>query len=220
MLKEIGLVWTYFGIETFNEKAGRTVGKGLSFEKKKQALELVKSIWGNDVHIQSGFIVGLPHEDIDSIARTAEYLRTPGCPIDQAWIFPLNIAGPHPITDHLYKSEFDRNYAQYGYYFTDPNKPWLWSKDDDTGINSHDQASKIASEFDFSVPKKLYQGDLYKSTLNHPLLMNTEACLAMSQEEYTAFINTINQTKIFYDTVMEQYFDPLLAKLRHQRAQE
>jgi radical SAM superfamily enzyme YgiQ (UPF0313 family) len=214
MLKEIGLAWTYFGIETFNEKAGRAVGKGLSAERKKKALIMCKEIWGDSVHIQSGFIVGLPHENIDSIAQTAEYLKDPSCPIDQAWIFPLNIAGPHPTTEHMYKSEFDREYDKWGYYFDDPEKPWHWSKNDDTGIYNHEQASLVASQFDRTVPKKVYKGDLYRSTLAHYILSDRKKTLSMTQQEYDDLIKSIDLPAVYYGTVMNQYFIPLLKKLR------
>lgn len=218
MLKDMGIQQTYFGIETFHPKASKVIGKGMSAEKRKKALDHCKEVWGNDVHIQAGFMVGLPHEPEESIAATAEYLRDPECPVHQAWIFPINIYNSNEKTPWIYKSEFDSNWDKYGYYF---EEPWTyqnctaWYKDDDTTINSQHEASVVASRWDNTVPKRLYSGDFYKSSLNHPILKDRELTKKMSSAEYEAFVETLSLEDIFYDTVMNEYFNPLLSKLKN-----
>ena len=213
MLKELGLAQCYFGIETFYPKTSKAIGKGMSAEKRKQALKLCKEIWGEQVNIQAGFMVGLPYESSDSIKETALYLSREDCPIDIAWIFPLSIAGDHPMSEYMYKSEFDKNYSKYGYYFPDKDKFWEWYKKDDTDIDSYETADNVARENNSLVKNKLYKGDFYKASLNHPILSNREVTLQMSDDEYNTLIKSINQSDLYYTTVMEQYFKPLLDKL-------
>lgn len=214
MLKEMGLSQCYFGLETFNPKSSRAIGKGMSAEKRKDALIRCKECWGDTVSIQSGFMVGLPHETEKSVAETAEYLRSPNCPIDIAWIFPLSVVGEHPLSKYMYKSEFDRNHSKYGYYFINPERPWEWYKDDDTDINSFATAGEIASKYDVTVSKKIYKGDFYKASLDHPMLSNRQLTQAMTDNEYLMLLESIDQTELYYKTVMEQYFNPLIKKLK------
>lgn len=220
LLKEMGISQTYFGIETFHPGASKAVGKGMSAEKRKAALAQCKEIWGDDVHIQSGFMVGLPHEPEESIQETAAYLRDPECPIHQAWIFPVNMwntRNDQPALKYIYKSDFDLNFDKHGYYF---DEPWTyqnctkWMKDDNTGIPNSDEAARIAGKWDTTVPKKLYTADFYKSSLNHPVLSNRKETKKMTQEEYLNLLESLDLEKLFYKTVTEQYFAPLLEKLR------
>jgi hypothetical protein len=220
MLKEMGLNQTYFGIETFHPAAGKAVGKGMSAEKRKTALNLCKEVWGNDVHIQSGFMVGLPHEPESSIEETAAYLRDPGCPIHEAWIFPINMFNGQfddPARKWIYQSEFDKNFDKHGYYFDTPESlldHTKWRKKDASGIYTAEQATAIAGKWDNSVPKRKFTADFYKSSLNHPVLSNRELTRRMGHKEYDAFVDSLDLPTIYFETVMEQYFAPLLEKLK------
>jgi hypothetical protein len=220
LLKELGLNQTYFGIETFHPKAGKSIGKGMSAEKRKIALDNCKEIWGDDVHIQSGFMVGLPHEPEESIIETAAYLRDPNCPIHEPWIFPVNMFNSHyedPAIAWLFKSDFDKNFDKHGYYFDQPvtmENITKWRKDDGTGISNSDQAATIAGKWDKTVPKRLYTADFYKSSLDHPVLKDRDLTKKMTHAEYESFVNSLDLEDIFYTTVTTQYFEPLLKKLK------
>lgn len=213
LLLELGLEQCYIGIESFHPKASKTIGKGMSAERRKDTLKLCKEIWKDKVHIQAGFMVGLPHEPKSSIEETVAYLRSPECPIDEAWLFPLSIAGDHEKTKYMYKSDMDKNYKDYGYYFNDPNLFWVWSKDDDTDIPNLETADKVAGELDPHELRKPWKGDFYKSSLNHPILKNRSATLSMSDEEYKSLITSFDQFDLYRQTVTDEYFKPLIRKL-------
>jgi len=220
MLKNMGLNQTYMGIETFHPEAGKVIGKGMSSEKRKAALSICKEVWGDDVHIQAGFMVGLPYEPEESIMKTAEYLRDPECPVHQAWIFPINIFNSRyeeTMTKWFYKSEFDKNFDSYGYFFdfsSTMESAIKWRKNDGTNINDIDEASVVAGRWDKTVPKKIYTADFYKSSLNHPILKDRELTRKMSPGEYETLIDSLNLENIYYETVKQEYFDPLLSKLK------
>ena len=220
LLKEMGLNQTYFGIETFHSAAGKAVGKGMSADKRKAALAICKEVWGDDVHIQAGFMVGLPHEPEDSIADTAAYLRDPNCPIHEAWIFPVDMFNGKDNDARvrwIYQSEFDKNFDQHGYYFDEPVAMvdlTRWRKNDSSGICSAEQAAEIAGKWDNTVPKRKFTADFYKSSLNHSVLSNRELTRKMGHAEYEVFIESLDLPQLYFKTVMEQYFAPLLEKLK------
>ena len=223
LLKDMGLEEVFFGVETFHHKAGKTIGKGMKPEKIKQALAKCKEVWGDSVFITAGIIVGLPYEPESSILETVEYLSDPDCPIHAAWLHQLNIhdsKNPDPRIKYVYKSEYDRNYDKYGYYFesteTDIMNFTRWrKKDDGSGINSYEQALEISNRCNAMIPHKL-TFDLYLQSLDHPILSNRELCQQMGLEEYLKVKKTINQTKLYKETIKNQYFDPLLKKLKNE----
>lgn len=119
MLYEMGLTETWFGIETFTQKAGKNIGKGMDPDRIKSMLWDCKAIWKNRVKVQSGYIVGLPGETEEDIIGHAEWFKQAECPVDEVMYNPLGIR-PKAIINFLRTreiSDFDRNYDQYGYYF-------------------------------------------------------------------------------------------------------
>lgn len=91
LLYESGMRSVFFGIETLNHKSGISVGKGLSPEKIKEALNRCREEWGDKVVISAGFIAGLPHETEESLQKTMEWLLDKDCPIHFSQFSPLGI---------------------------------------------------------------------------------------------------------------------------------
>jgi radical SAM superfamily enzyme YgiQ (UPF0313 family) len=89
LLKDAGLKACYFGIETFNDKAGRAVGKGLGEKRIKTTLEAARKAWGDSVWISVGLIIGLPHEPLSSCEKTIDWLLQSGSPVDFFKLSPL-----------------------------------------------------------------------------------------------------------------------------------
>jgi radical SAM superfamily enzyme YgiQ (UPF0313 family) len=133
LLKEMGLGSAFFGIETLNHSSGKIIGKGMKPEIiKKFLLELYYNHWEEEIPITCSFIVGLPGETIESVNSTREWCKT--TPINDLW-FPLYI-GKHSY----YKSEFDKNYDQYGYRLDQDDN---WFTED---MNYH-QALELSESF-------------------------------------------------------------------------
>jgi len=215
MLKESGLIQCYFGIETFNHKAGKAVGKGGDPDKLKQTLYECKRIWGDEVNIQAGFIVGLPYEDSESVMKTSEWLCKPDCPIDIKWVFPLSIGhGDHEVMKYTYRSEFDKNSHLYGYSIPDKKKFWEWFKDDDTDIDSMAKAEEVSLKAEEPIYNRPFKKDMYIASLPHPILSDIEQTAKMSDEEYESLIESIDASALFTESVNETYFKPLLNKLK------
>ncbi|THB73383.1 MAG: radical SAM protein [Gammaproteobacteria bacterium] len=105
MLKEMGLVGVSFGIETMHKEAGQKIGKGLGEKKVKHALKHCKDIWGDNVIINGNFILGLPHEPLESIKSTMSWVDSDECTLDSINIFPLNVSKSRST------SQFDKEAA-------------------------------------------------------------------------------------------------------------
>jgi len=110
LLKELGLKTVFFGLETLNDKSGKSVGKGLGKSRILDALELAKKEWGNEVRMHGHFIAGLPFDTPFTVSNWAEFLLEGNLPLDTWILKPLHI---NP--EHLFTSEFERNYEKYGY---------------------------------------------------------------------------------------------------------
>jgi hypothetical protein len=214
LLKDAGIQETYFGLETFNPKSAKFIGKGMAHERIVDTLYKCKEVWGPSSYIAAGVIIGLPYETQSSILKAAEFFRREDCPVDLANMFPLSIIGNHDLVKYMYMSEIDRNYSKYGYYFPNPDVNFFsWCKDDDTDINSYDQAEQLAQEINQTLTNHSYRGDFYVSSFNDERLKDREKNLDLTDQEYQDLIRSINFTELFKETVVRDYFNPLLSKL-------
>lgn len=214
LLKDAGLAETYFGIETFNPKTAKFIGKGMASDRIVETMYKCKDIWGPRSYIAAGIIVGLPFESQDSIHRAAEFFRRDDCPVDLANMFPLSIIGNHDLVKYMYMSEIDRNYSKYGYYFPNPKENYFsWRKDDDTDIHSYEQAESIASEINQTLVPRECRGDFYISSYNDERLKDREKLLDLTEQQIKKLKESIDFSQLFRDTVKNDYFIPLLKKL-------
>lgn len=113
LLKDMGMISAFFGIESFCQDSLKCIGKNLNVEKMKNFLDdLYFNHWNEDISFNLGFIVGLPYEDKESILNTVAWLSK------RPFSFHfeplrLNDAGG------FYQSEFQKNYLKFGYKFDD-----------------------------------------------------------------------------------------------------
>lgn len=168
ILKEMGLIGAFFGIETFNHEAGKHIGKGLHPEKNKQLLyDLKKYYWNDDVNITIGLISGLPYETMQSHIETLNYISNDKeCLVDRIRPSSLNI--PNPLLDkYPYKSEFQINALKYGFYWSNPrSNNW---KNANFEIKSREQAMTMAKEIYQVCESRLL---VYRGNFSLPLIAN------------------------------------------------
>jgi radical SAM superfamily enzyme YgiQ (UPF0313 family) len=114
-LLRMGFLGHFYGIETFNDKAGRSVGKGGSAEFKQKGLldskEYFKSHGTNRYRGTISLIAGLPHETEESIDTTEEWLI-------ENWKGENVNFWQHLIQDtnnYRYPSEVSRDIEKFGY---------------------------------------------------------------------------------------------------------
>jgi radical SAM superfamily enzyme YgiQ (UPF0313 family) len=155
LLREMGLSTPFFGIESFNQKTCTAIGKGLDVNLVKNFLcELYYDIWKSEIPFYLAFIVGLPHENRDSLEKTVEWLQK----YDFTGSFqPLTL-----FSNSIYKSDLEMNYAKYGYTLDKNNK---WFNDN----FSEDEAIELTNQINSNIVFKNSKPSswFFMSLLNH-----------------------------------------------------
>ncbi len=126
MLANIGVSGAFYGIESLNYEANKSIGKGISKDKIYSILNRLKSEWPSDVISDGQFIMGLPNEDEASIRSWLDELLDPAFPLDAAKIEPLWLEKLRPTDTRLWVSNFESNPEKYGYTFPDNSRPTHW----------------------------------------------------------------------------------------------
>ena len=190
LLLDIGVKVVFVGIETFHPKSAKVIGKGMDSEKRKQALYHVQKIWGDQVRVQGGYIIGLPHEALADIRKSHAWFMQPDCPVHDIFYFPLIITPPE-LYPNKPTSELERSYEKYGYVITKEHMHiGHWTKNDDSDIQSFIQSNAIAGLLNADIQNKIKL-----STVNNFRKHNSES-------------NTIKDPTT-------EYFSNLLTMLKH-----
>ena len=123
LLAEAGLIGAFFGVESFNHKSARVIGKGLHPDKVKKRLSWLKDKWKGTTNISAGLILGLPYDDDAYFNELYDYITSDDYPIDQTSFSPLWIKDPKQGVDP-YSSEFTLKPEIYGYSFDEEGR-WM-----------------------------------------------------------------------------------------------
>jgi len=127
ILKDSGMKSTVFGIESFHPKASMSIGKGWNGKHAKDFLLRLKDEWKDDITWTLAFITGLPGETQESLDETAKWC-VDNKMYDWFWNFLFMSRRP----DKMFKSEFETDYAKFGYSFEgDSHIEWkndLWTR--------------------------------------------------------------------------------------------
>jgi hypothetical protein len=120
-----GLKSVILGIETLHPPTGMAIGKGFSGDKLKNLLLSVRKR-SPDLKITGTFIVGLPHESIDTFRENIKWAFESGVfdniSVNQLAIPLKGIANNHPF------SEFSHRWPDYGYRPMSPESIDHWNK--------------------------------------------------------------------------------------------
>lgn len=119
MLAETGLFSAFHGVESFNNTAAVTIGKGWTAKHGKEYLpELYHNIWKDQIFQTLSFITGLPGDTRQDNIDMANWFVDNN--MYHISIHPLGL-----VANKLAKnaSEFERNIEKYGYRFVDANNP-------------------------------------------------------------------------------------------------
>jgi len=169
ILKDIGLVNTWMGIDSMHPVASKVIGKGMSYEKKKEALYKIGEIWKNDIIVKAGYIVGLPGEDSQYVKNVVDWFISDECPVHEINLNPLRILPPHENFLYTMRSDIDKNFKSYGYNIKDLNRFWEWTKDDGTDIKDFLTAAKLCFELTKKIQSmKKYEENFDQITFNDP----------------------------------------------------
>jgi hypothetical protein len=154
LLLEAGLVGNFFGIESFNHKSARAIGKGLHPDRVKERLKWVRDKWKGKVNTGIGLIIGLPYDDEKYFQELWDYIHSEEYSVQNTSFNPLHITDKTKGVN-LYGSEFAMNPEIYGYAF---NKDGWFHKEQDLSFK---KCCDIASTFSKSISHKTYVSDFY-----------------------------------------------------------
>jgi hypothetical protein len=137
-LKDSGLISAFMGIETVNDPSGKAVGKGLGRERIDEALNILKEKWNKEVLVESGLILGLPHDTTDTKHQVLEWLQSSPAKdvIQDISINALSINRYRKI------SEIDKDPGHFGYTITDSG----WTTDNYNSIQASADAKWVIEE--------------------------------------------------------------------------
>ena len=114
-LIRMGFLGHFYGVETFNAKSGKAVGKGMNPDKVKQGLLEVKKHFSDASNNMYRAIVamigGLPYETVDSLNNTTEWFR-------KNWrdqVAMANVLEIAKLEKEFRPSAIALNYAKHGY---------------------------------------------------------------------------------------------------------
>ena len=118
LLLEAGLVGNFFGIESFNHKSAKAIGKGLHPERVKERLKWVRDKWKGKVNTGVGLIIGLPYDDEKYFQELYDFVHSDDYPVQHTSFNALHITDTKNGVN-LYGSEFAMNPEIYGYAFNE-----------------------------------------------------------------------------------------------------
>lgn len=145
MLKELGIKYSWIGIDSFHPVASKLIGKGMDADRKKETLVEMRNCWGNDTEIVTSYIVGLPKEPKSHVEEVNDWLIAKDSPVDHASFIPLRLTPPGPLPN-VDRSIIDNAYQKYGYNIPNMQKFWEWTKDDGTDIETFKDANELSEK--------------------------------------------------------------------------
>jgi len=110
MLRDMGIKSAFFGIESLYDPAAKSIGKGMGRKKTITMLERLRDEW-NDVHTLGSFIVGLPHDSVQTVTEWSDLINDESFPLDSYKIHGLGMRNNYGYI----QSEFEKKAEAYGY---------------------------------------------------------------------------------------------------------
>lgn len=157
LLKDMGMISAFFGIESFCQESLKCIGKNIKVEKVKSFLdELYFDHWKEQINFNLGFIIGLPGEDKKNILDTVSWLST------RPYSFHFEPLRLSDAGGGNYQSEFQKNHLKFGYQF-DQNKNWY------NDFISETEAEMLADNInkEYAYNKNKSAAWTFMSLLNH-----------------------------------------------------
>jgi hypothetical protein len=196
LLAEMGLIGTFFGLETMHPESAKSIGKGLAPSKVKDRLYWLADRWKNKVNISAGFILGLPHDDIFYFDELAEWCLEKDNPLQHIEFYPLYLFNHKVPGDRKpYLSEFSLNPEIYGYIFNglDNYSNWKLPQQNlnfDICLNISQSYNKLVS------PRNKYSAFSMMLFLNVGVTLEDLLALTMDQIHQKYNISALNDVKL------------------------
>jgi radical SAM superfamily enzyme YgiQ (UPF0313 family) len=225
-LIRLGMGGHYYGIETFNRKSAKIIGKGMNPEKIKAGLLDAKNYFKSKMFYRAtiSIIVGLPFESPETFAETENWLDANWQ--DQALVaFPLDVddvSQANKKDKYTNVSEFSKNLIKYGIREmpseklnrTEDSIRWFYDWRDggyhsDIFMWEHDdmniiQAREISERLQF---KQLRSYKMNNWVLDYPSISKSKKIPLKETEHLNIMMagaNKATQGRIFVDEYIEK----------------
>jgi len=93
-VKQLNVAGHWYGVESLNHKTAKSVGKGMASDRMKEGLLQLDK----DFVVNMSFILGLPHESIESMRSTMRWI-TDNFNHRQVHMYPLSLDDPSQTID-------------------------------------------------------------------------------------------------------------------------
>jgi len=185
LLKESGLTSCFFGIESINYLANKSIGKGMKTENIIDTLNLLKDKWA-DVFKEAGFIIGLPNDSEDDICKWLDLVTDKEFPLDRISLSPLRI---YKGSKNIWSNLIELDPESYGYNFTSSidwkNNKGLTRKASYDIVNRYNQSPKTKTKLNwFTVVNMLNNLNIDKETFLNLSAMEIDKFKNKKLQEY------------------------------------
>lgn len=151
----------YYGVESFNDKTAKTIGKGLASEKLQQGLIEIKQFFQQNqrkiFRASISMIIGLPFETVDTVNASTQWLKKYWRDQHQIWI-PLGLPSAESTVKGLndQMSILGLNLDQFGYTSSGTYKlyqtNWVDWKNKNFSRQQAEKLSAYLNKFQTCVP--------------------------------------------------------------------
>jgi biotin synthase-like enzyme len=199
LIKDIGVIELYWGLETWNDATAKAVKKGGTLEKKIKGLKIANECWGDDIYITAGIVIGLPKDTVHSLEEVSKWYKEEGHKyIHLLTFWPLSLRAKAEVNQYIFTSEIEDNLEKFGY--TVPND-LTWTRDDEGDITSKEQADQLMFK---------YNAELQPFWTIRRVAWDYSAFEKMWRAE--------SRTEIVYNFITKHYYANLIKDLREQYA--
>ena len=144
LIKDIGVVEAYWGLETWNDATAKAVKKGGSHKKKIEGLRIAKECWGDSLYLTAGIVIGLPKDTVESVKAVSNWYVEEGHKyIDLLTFWPLSLRANTDLDQYMFLSEIETNLKKFGY---DVPNDLTWTRTDEGDITTKEQADALMFE--------------------------------------------------------------------------
>lgn len=166
LLLDMGLNGVFFGIESLNDKSLKSIKKSMPAEEIKSFLIELRKAWNNRVTIQTGLIIGLPHDTPETVNEWMKWFESSESPVNSYVVNNLTIY--HVGNTAESESSFLSHPEKYGYTLyeqRETEKLNIWAKHKKHWKNEHwnekicaDMSSKLMQR---AVYSRRYQPGMF-----------------------------------------------------------
>jgi hypothetical protein len=179
---------------------------------------MAREIWGDDVYVTVGLVIGLPHDNEEDFSAAAEWFKNGGNKIVHWFNFQaLTLNPPLKELGYRFMSDIEKDPEKYGYSFPDiDNDPMEWHRSDEGTIKTKQQANRIMDDLTAELmPYQTMRKQMWWQSAFAQLdpRFDFEYLLDTSQEEWNEIFKNFKPSDLYYQWVTTFYWPKFFENL-------